>query len=363
MRTIGYTPFMIILLSAFLAGCSQGKSNHSPETRLIQLGGVEYPEFSENNVIQLKKSDFPKGEILSIQKTPLDLMIELRETDVFVKGNYLIVKHLEMREGAYLLHVVSLPDYKVVAKLAPFGEGPDEFNDIRVILTEEADKLCYVWNLHNNQIFTLTSNLRLEEYGRLPETIESRYLAGAPLCVGENQMQVTFSSGEGMGIGTVNLKDSTTRGTIPFQFTKGAWGFFYIGVLGHSFSKKREAFAFTYHDRIAFFDFDGGNAKMCRFGNKTLRTTTSPENPIYYYSCFASDKYVYAIYRESENDADQRNPLYLEQFNWDGNPVARYLLPEDRGLYSGCATDDDSTIYLVDYYEDEFLYKVVLSKR
>ena len=101
---------------------------------------------------------------------------------------------------------------------------------------------------------------------------------------------------------------------------------------------------------------------MCQFGDKTLRTTSSPDNPICYYSCFASDKYVYATYRESENDKDDTNPLYLEQFDWDGNPVARYLLPKGRGLYTGCATEDNSIIYMVDYYEDNFLHKIVLSK-
>jgi len=77
-------------------------------------------------------------------------MIENREIELFIKGDYLIIKHLEMREGAYLLHVVSLLDYKVIAQLAPFGEGPNEFMDIRVIPTKETDKLCYIWNIYNN---------------------------------------------------------------------------------------------------------------------------------------------------------------------------------------------------------------------
>ena len=117
-----------------------------------------------------------------------------------------------------------------------------------------------------------------------------------------------------------------------------------------------------FHDRIVFFDFDGNHVKMCRFGDKTLQTTSSPDNPLYYYSCFASDKYVYAVYRESKKDTDETNPLYLEQFDWDGNPVARYSLPKGRGLYTGCATEDNSIIYMVDYYEDNFLHKIVLSK-
>lgn len=361
MRTIGYTSFMIMFLFAFLTSCGHEKSNVSQFVNVVQLGGVEYPEIPKSNIIQLEKSDFPKGEIRSIERIPIDLEIELRETNIFAKGNYIIVKHLEWRKGAYLLHVLSLPDYKTVAQLAPFGEGPDEFMDIRVIPTEETDKLCYVFNFSNNKLFILSTSLKLEECGLLPEIPENK-LGDPFLYMGDGKMQVCLGANKGMGIGWVGLNDTIVKGTVPFQFAEGAGWFFYIGKLAHSFSRKREAYAFTYHDRIAFFDFDGGNVKMCRFGDKTLKTTSSPDNPLYYYSCFASDKYVYAIYRESQKDTDETNPLYLEQYDWDGNPVARYLLPKGRGLYTGCATEDNSIIYMVDYYEDNFLHKIVLSK-
>ena len=45
------------------------------------------------------------------------------------------------------------------------------------------------------------------------------------------------------------------------------------------------------------------------------------------------------------------------------NLVARYELPKDRGFYSGYATNEsDTEIYLVDYYEDQFLHRVTLER-
>ena len=193
-----------------------------------------------------------------------------------------------------------------------------------MIPTEETDKLCYVWNIRNNRIFSLSTTLKLEEYDQLAEIPENKIVPDKPLYMGDGKMQVSLGSNDGMGIGLVSLNDTIVKGTVPFLFAEGAGWFFYIGNLAHSFSRKREAFAFTFHDRIVFFDFDGNHVKMCRFGDKTLQTTSSPDNPLYYYSCFASDKYVYAVYRESKKDTDETNPLYLEQFDWDGNPVARY---------------------------------------
>lgn len=361
MRIFTYFCFLVIM-AALSTGCIRKQSDKTEATAQILLSGVNYPEIAENCIVKLSKSDFLTGEIRSIEKIPLDMIIENRELDIYIKGNYLLVKHLEMREGAHLLHVVSLPDYKVVAKLAPFGEGPDEFTDIRVINTEEMDKLCYIRDYNKKQLYCLSNSLELKECGKLIEIPNFTGQARGNLYLGNNNMLSNLSSGEGMGICAVNQKDSTVRGIMPFHFEEGAQGYFYIGNLAYSFKKRRGVHVFTFHDRLAFFDFEGKNIRMVQFGDKHLRTLTSPENPIYYYSCFAGDNYIYAVYRISRTDSDQTNPLYLEQFDWDGNPVARYLLPEGRGLYSGCATDNDSVIYLVDYYEDHFLHKVVLSK-
>lgn len=360
MRMVAFF-FAIFVFFGLLTGCTQ-RSEKSEAPTWSLFSGVNYPEMSEDRVVQLNKSDFPTGKISSIEQIPLDLIMENRELGMYIKDNYLLIKHLEMREGAYLLYVVSLPDYKIAAKLAPFGEGPGEFTDIRLIPTAETDKLCYIRNINKDQLFYLSPSLELKECGNLVKISNFLNCAGKNVYMGNNNMLVELGAGDGMGICTVNQKDSTVRGIIPFHFAEKAGWYFYMGELAHSFIRKKGAFAFTYHDRLAFFDFDGKSIKMIRFGNNSLKTTTSPNNPIYYYSCFSSDKYVYAVYRQSKNDSDRSNPYYLEQYDWDGHPVARYRLPEDRGFFTGCTTGNDSVIYLLDYYEDNFLHKVVLSK-
>lgn len=356
----------MILLAVITTGCNH-KQSSEPET-IWKLSQVDYPDIPKSAVVQLDKSDFPTRKFRSIEQIPLDMMVQNRELGMFIKGNYLLIKHLETKEGAHLLHVVSLPDYKVVAELAPFGEGPDDFYDIRLIPTEEKDKLCYIRELNKGRIYYLSPSLELIEYGRLPNIPDVAYCSDSPgdLYLGNDNFLIGQGGGIGKGICTVNLKDSTVRGIIPFHFTEGASSFVYLGNLAHSFLKKRGVFAFTYYDKLAFFDFDGKNVKLVQFGNKDLKAKSIPEimnngnNTIYHYDCFSSDKYVYVVYWESERDSDQSNPGYLEQFDWDGNPIARYQLPLGRGFYSGCTTDDDSVLYFIDYYEDNFLHKVVL---
>lgn len=362
MRTLVYFCALAALALALLAGCGSKGARKTEAAKWSLFSGVEFPEVPENSVVQLSKSDFPLGKIASIEQVPLDLMMENRELEVYLIGDYLLVKHLEMRQGAHLLYVVSLPDYKVVAELAPFGEGPGEFTDIRVIPTQETDKLCYIKNLNGDYLFFLSPSLELKECGKMVEISNYANCGGDNVYLGNDEMLVDLGAPDGLGLCRVNQKDSTVKGIIPFHFAEGVRWFFYIGEMAHSFSQQRGAFAFTYHDRLAFFDLNGKNIRMIRFGNNTLKTTSSPENPIYYYSCFANDHYVYAIYRESRNDSDKSNPCYLEQYDWNGRPVARYPLPEGRGFYAGCATDNDSVLYLIDYYEDNFIHKVVLHK-
>ena len=312
-------------------GCGNKSSDKSQSNSRTLLSGISYPAMSENNIVEFSKSDFTTGAIRSIEQIPLDMTIENRELGIYIKGNYLLVKHLERRKGAHLLHVISLPDYKIAAELAPFGEGPDEFTDIRIIDTEEIDKLCYIRNLYTNQLFCLSPSLELKECGKFLAFPEFTGQTEGSLYLGDNNMLTDLGSGDGLGMCAVNQKDSTIKGIIPFHFEEGTRGFFYIGNMVHSFSKRRIARTFTYHDRLVFFDFD-------------------------------DNRYVYAIYRKSQTDADKSNPLYLEQFDWDGNLIARYPLPEGRGFFSGCATENDSVIYLVDYYEDHFLHKIILRK-
>ena len=354
--------FGLFALALLMAGCGGNKGGEAVADRpIIQMDSIDYPDLPDGATIRMSKSDFPKGKIRSIEQIPIEgLEITNREIGHLVVKDYLIIKHLEKQQGAYLLHVVSLPDYRVVAELAPFGEGPDDFQDICLVPTEENDKLCYVWNFWDKRLYYLSNDLSLVPCGH---RIAPKGGSSINLFVGKDLLLAEHDSPEGKGIVAVNQRDSTITGLIPLHFTKGARGYFYYLNFAYSFQKRRCAIPFLYHDRIGFFDFDGGHPKFIRFGDRELKTLASPENPMYYYDCFANDHYVFAIYRPSDYDTEKDRETFLEQYDWDGNLVARYELPKDRGFYSGYATNEsDTEIYLVDYYEDQFLHRVTLER-
>ena len=355
----------LFALALLMAGCGGNKGGEPAADRpIIQMDSIDYPDLPDGATIRMSKSDFPKGKIRSIEQIPIEgLEITNREIDLLMVKDYLLIKHLEKRQGAYLLHVVSLPDYRVVAEMAPFGEGPDDFQDIRLIRTEESDKLCYVLNCRDNRLYVLSHDLNLIPHGKRVSDPKAVTSGNFNLFIGQDLMLTTLDSSEGKGIVAINQRDSTITGLIPLYFTEGARGYFYYLNFAYSFQKRRCAIPFLYHDRIGFFDFDGGHPKFIRFGDRELKTLASPENPMYYYDCFANDHYVFAIYRPSDYDTEKDRETFLEQYDWDGNPIARYELPKDRGLYSGCVINEsDTVIYLVDYYEDQFLHRVTLER-
>ena len=353
----------LFALALLMAGCGGNKGGDPAADRpIIQMDSIDYPDLPDGATIRMSKSDFPKGEIRSIEQIPIEgLEITNRELALFRTKDYLLVTHLEFRKGAYLLHVISPSDYRVVAELAPFGEGPDEFYSVQLIPTEESDKICYVLNPMDDRLYILSHDLTLIPHGK--RVSNPKAISNFNLFIGQDLMLTTLDSSEGKGIVAINQRDSTITGLLPLHFTKGASGRFYYIQFAHSFQKRRCAIPFLYHDRIGFFDFDGGHPKFIRFGDKTLKTLSAPENPMYYYDCFANDHYVFAVYSPSDYNLQKNRETFLEQYDWDGNPIARYELPKDRGLYSGCVINEsDTVIYLVDYYEDQFLHRVTLER-
>lgn len=352
--------FSLALALVLLAGC-RGDAASEPSLPTEVFNGITYPRVPEKAVERHRKSEFPKGKIKSIEQLPIDLLIEHRELRLYKRGDYLLVQHLEFRRGAYLLHLISLKTNQVLAELAPWGDGPNDFTDCRVIETTDPDKLFLIRRFWDNKLFYISPDFQLVPYGKLPELSDVRLGGSNMLHLESDRFLCPFESNEGKGIGIINLKDTTTRGITHFHFAPGAGSYFYLGDLAYNRKKARLAYAFLYFDQIFFSDLDGRNAKMIQYGDAQLRTLSSPSNTMYYYDCRGGENYVYTIHHDSDNERDNRNGSYLEQYDWDGNLIARYRIPDDRWMmYFGCATEDDHVVYMVDYDQDLFIHKVTL---
>jgi len=134
------------------------------------------------------------------------------------------------------------------------------------------------------------------------------------------------------------------------------------GTLIVDTSKNRMVFAYSYYHIIQVMDLEAKKVKTIDFegGKYTYKFITIMDAPdpniIYYIDAFAGENYFYLLYwghssSELFNNAykgwqETRNGKYVktadykqnlqnivEQYDWNGNPVGRYLLEGDPGYF------------------------------
>jgi hypothetical protein len=129
----------------------------------------------------------------------------------------------------------------------------------------------------------------------------------------------------------------------------------YIGDFGASRKNKRLVYAYKYFKRLIFFDIENSTSKVVSFdvpvktGKGNAVSMMSPSNITYYWGMSVNDKYVYVLYsgrsplEVTKELRGSSGYIYVEQFDWNGNPVSKYKL-DNWGYF--CVDDNGSTIYL-----------------
>lgn len=86
----------------------------------------------------------------------------------------------------------------------------------------------------------------------------------------------------------------------------------------------------------------------------------SPETKMYYTNCFLSDNYIYAVYRNCTLDDYSNyncNNVEVHTFDWEGNPVIKYLLNEGIGPLSPFVLDEArDNIYTINPKTEDSYY-------
>ena len=105
------------------------------------------------------------------------------------------------------------------------------------------------------------------------------------------------------------------------------------------------------------FDVDGVEAK-----NDVL--TLGPDNVTYYWGISATDDYFFLTYsgrtplQVSRENGKGDGYIFVEQYDWGGNPVARYKLD-----HWGRVISDGKLLYQVCYMYDDPLFSVYIARK
>lgn len=299
--------------------------------------------------LELKETDFGPTITLEGRNIATDDPFSVSEVEMAVKDSLLLLKS-QQSDGAPL-RIYSLPDFRLLKQLGRFGRGPGEMVYPHLVPYRDRDAVCLLADGFSNRQLRITPELEAEPF-ELPLTEEQRRSYGFSL-VARNAGDILFTSLPDLMRCTAGDTAARTEKVLDLAYLKGRHSpARYIGSLGADFDKGRAVFAYKYDRRIVFADLrEGGERTVVFHGkNDAAEGADMDNNTTYYWKLSTGSRYVYLLYSGrtplevvQEQSRGERY-IFVEVFDWNGNPVARYRL--DRWGYF-CADEARNRIILV----------------
>lgn len=364
----------LLFLSVLLIISCEGKKKS--DSYWGSTSQLEYPLVNDSNIVITDQSIFGETELLKGEQQILDLIIKTSELDIIRKDNYLLIKHLGKNQGEPLLHILEAQSLNVIAGLANRGDGPDQFTDIRLIETNEPNKLCYIMDMNKDAITYVDKKFKIHPYHTciIPKNMKAVHYSEGSKYIGNKTFLFNLWADDGYSLFSLNFNDSIAKGVMDLAFDKKSqtYASAYLGESCSNLKKKRLAYAYGYYHRVVFSDLNGEDQTIIQFEEQEpFRSTSEWEHMNtgkdigYYVGCFGSSDYVYFIYRGhdwADETFNQSPVLFLEQWTWKGEPVKRYQLEKGMNVNAGCVDEENQMLYLLDKSKDDFLFKFQLMK-
>lgn len=365
---------MIMLL--FACGNNK-KQDQKNETKNSDSEAVAaYSELIAGEASYYKENPF--GEIVELKGRNITgdtVIFKLSETEMLVKGDYLIMKNVL---SSPVFRIFKLPELRHIKSVGMTGKGRDEFNFPTLVPTSDPSLLCYIFENTNQKLYSLDKDGNLT-YCKEPfqaKTSTGKFVNGVLVSsgrgYGSKQMvnlgkdDFIYSERDAKTISrTRSVGDSTwTEEIFNFGFNpKIKSPFAYIGSFAANQSKNRMVYAYKYVKMLKFMDLEAKTVRTINFEKKSAQEDNNNQqmdaNITHFWKISAQDDYVYLLYSgrtppEAYNDNKEGNHyIYIEQYDWNGNPIKKYKLD-----HWGYFTIDkkNKKIYLASlYFDDPFV--------
>ena len=365
--------FISLLAIATLCSCGWGKKKSDAaefadslaEVRLAQAqaeaaGPVRLDSLT---VGEFAMRDDAFGETIELTGTPVEVddIFKVSGTEAFCIDTLLVMSNRQRADGRFL-SVYSLPSLRFITSLGTLGRGPGEFNAPTLVRAEDdPNALCYVIDHFSGQLSALTPQLTLEPVEN-PLPAEYRKYTSEKMYTACNTDEMIFGHASGLMRWRRNdsLSADNTSRLFNLSLRRVAPGVSYIGAPGVNYKQERFAYAYKFVKRIVFGDF-GGRVRALQWGkaegdleddasNRTGSTAPIDQNVTHYWKIYTTPKHVYVTYSGRTpvevHGANQRGDrhIFVEKFDWNGNPVKRYRLDE-WGYFT--VDEERETLYLL----------------
>lgn len=345
--------FILIILMLVFSSCKNSKKNsQSPPQDTLSASNVR-PKLPSLIAEDIQVTDDVFGEIVNLKGQPMNLKENIKPEQIIIRDKYLIINS-QRKDSIFM--IFELPDLKCISSFGVKGIGPDEFTYPSIVETPEDSVLFYIYEGMNEKVYKVTLKHLSPQY----------YLTlSKQKSFGDKEIRFT-------GAKTAFYSSAVAKGKMIFSFNsdsvphakifkdlaipgvKGTWTTL-IGDLGVSLKYGRIVYAYKYFKRLRIFDAGSETKRDIIFDSKNLDkglndiATLEPTNITHYWGMSAKNEYFWVLYSGRKpvdvyNDNRHNNKyIYVEQFDWNGNPVKKYKL-DDWGYF--CVDEKNQTLYL-----------------
>lgn len=274
----------------------------------------------------------------------------------------------EDEELQNFFHWYRLPDFRYMTSMGQLGNGPSEFMFPHLVQTCKKVSDTYVYESTDSKLYATDTTGVLKQVMVEFRTDGKTYSDRQIVVTAADTIYSVDNTREGrMLYRSILQGDSTSTDPIHnLSFSKKHKGWAaYTGDFIMSPSGNRIVYAYKYFHKFLLMDKDAATIREISFNNegvdaKNNQETLKPDNVTYYWGATATEQYFFLTYsgrtpvevsRENEKGDGY---IFVEQYDWGGNPVARYRFDRWGKVFA-----DSKNFYLLCYKYDDplFLYK------
>lgn len=365
-------PIILITISIVLSACNHSRSKNSQvDNTGIQADTIVVAEVLsplEEGSVSLSDDCFGKViELSGQQKVMEDVIFKLSEPEIIIKKNHLVMQNLRGNDNMHMLF--SFPGLNLIKEFNKTGNGPDEFMYPHLVPTGESDKIAYVFETTKQKLYSIdtagVTTLVPVTFRKEQKAVRSDKQFVIPAKDNYYYVEV-IPRGKAIFHATKTGQDTLQTEqlyNLSFSDKHKSWAA-YEGDFGVNESGTRAVYAYKYFKRIVFLDTETKAAKILDFEKEGVKqgndvVTLGPDNVTYYWGISTTPKYVYLTYSgrtpiQVMNESSKGDGyIFVEQFDWNGNPVRKYRLdhwgkqfvdPADSKIYQLCYKYDDPFI-------------------
>ncbi len=360
-------PILIILI---LTSCRSKKSDDTAASSFSD----SIPEVPEETSFpslapgEVELHDNAFGDIIELTGAshPVDQLFKVKETQLLAKASMLIIKN--QNEDKYFM-AFSLPDFSHIKSFGRRGKGPGELVHPSVIAGNVNDIIVSIYDV-NGKVYHVNKSFELED-AKISFDVKRQLYDQNKICAASaEEYYYVGVAPVAKEIYKYSANDSIPETSVKQLSVKGFKGWAsYTGYLGANFNKDRLVFAYKYFRKIVFTDLSGKVERTINFdtNSKTEKQSNvsilGPASVTYYWGMSAQEDYVYLLYSGrtpmvvTEELREGSGYIYVEQFDWNGNPIRKYRL-DHWGYF--CVDDKEENIYIASTTDEHPLYSYKL---